>query len=591
MMAILMLTALVFPAYAAYKIPDYETFSDGLLLFFDEDAKKYGYMDTTGAVVISPQFALADTFNNGTAAVSYHNPPKSIIINKANETLLEAPGGGKLRYEFKTALINGAATASVEERKNNGLLTKGYVLISESGKLITPEPLMYIDAYGENGLALVGQGDLPKKGIQTRTGNRNCIATLNGNTPICAAKHYYFIDKAGKQVGDTYEACREFSEGLAAVQVKQVNGALGWGFIDAQGNQVVPPKYESVGDFREGRAAVTDGKVGLIDQAGAVLVEPKYDSIALFSEGLAVVSVGEDDDRRCGYIDSDGNEVIGLVYTKAYSFKNGLAAVQDGLSWGIIDTSGNWVIAPKYSSISQLGNSGVFAVKQPTFSTVVNENGDFINYVANEKAYEDGASVTKVVFPVGDKEMVNFVDTDGDFVCINSFDTDIAGQTFCVRKGNGLWGLIDRQGNEITPAIYQSIASGKDDCNIFRAEKDDKFGYITADGEQLTDCIYDKAVVFDQVGLVWKNGAWDIINPDGTKVDFAARAEALKEITDKATVKRVQEALNSAGYDCGKPDGSAGKNTQKAILAYQTNHGLTQTGTVTGELLQALGIN
>lgn len=63
-----------------------------------------------------------------------------------------------------------------------------------------------------------------------------------------------------------------------------------------------------------------------------------------------------------------------------------------------------------------------------------------------------------------------------------------------------------------------------------------------------------------------------------------------QEHTDKATVKAAQQALNDAGYDCGKPDGIAGKNTKKAISSYQTDKGLTVTGTVTDELLAALGL-
>lgn len=60
---------------------------------------------------------------------------------------------------------------------------------------------------------------------------------------------------------------------------------------------------------------------------------------------------------------------------------------------------------------------------------------------------------------------------------------------------------------------------------------------------------------------------------------------------DKATVKAAQQALNDAGYECGKPDGAAGKKTKAAITQYQTDKGLEVTGTVTDELLRSLGID
>ncbi len=62
------------------------------------------------------------------------------------------------------------------------------------------------------------------------------------------------------------------------------------------------------------------------------------------------------------------------------------------------------------------------------------------------------------------------------------------------------------------------------------------------------------------------------------------------EYSDRISVRLAQEALNAAGYNCGTPDGVAGANTQSAITNYQTDKGLTVTGTVTDQLLDSLGI-
>jgi len=81
---------------------------------------------------------------------------------------------------------------------------------------------------------------------------------------------------------------------------------------------------------------------------------------------------------------------------------------------------------------------------------------------------------------------------------------------------------------------------------------------------------------------------------DKEEVDLTAEAEGsapdLTVYSDKATVKQVQQALNDAGFNCGTPDGIAGKNTANAIQSYQQAHGLTVTGTITGELLDAMGL-
>ena len=71
----------------------------------------------------------------------------------------------------------------------------------------------------------------------------------------------------------------------------------------------------------------------------------------------------------------------------------------------------------------------------------------------------------------------------------------------------------------------------------------------------------------------------------------AAADDAAPETFDKAAVRAVQAALNAAGYDCGQPDGLAGKKTAAAVSAYQRDHGMPETGEITRALLEALGVS
>jgi len=59
---------------------------------------------------------------------------------------------------------------------------------------------------------------------------------------------------------------------------------------------------------------------------------------------------------------------------------------------------------------------------------------------------------------------------------------------------------------------------------------------------------------------------------------------------DTAQIKQVQSALNEAGYDCGLVDGVMGSQTASAITAYQSGHGLDETGVIDKALLQSLGV-
>ena len=61
---------------------------------------------------------------------------------------------------------------------------------------------------------------------------------------------------------------RDFSEGLAAVKKDDL-----WGYIDASGKMVIPPRYHWAQEFEDGRAEVTlpDGDEVIIDRTGNVV--------------------------------------------------------------------------------------------------------------------------------------------------------------------------------------------------------------------------------------------------------------------------------------------------------------------------------
>jgi peptidoglycan hydrolase-like protein with peptidoglycan-binding domain len=56
----------------------------------------------------------------------------------------------------------------------------------------------------------------------------------------------------------------------------------------------------------------------------------------------------------------------------------------------------------------------------------------------------------------------------------------------------------------------------------------------------------------------------------------------------KPTTKRIQTALKNAGYYSGNVDGKVGKNTRKAIAAFQKANGLKGDGVVGNRTWQLL---
>jgi WG containing repeat len=91
------------------------------------------------------------------------------------------------------------------------------------------------------------------------------------------------------------------------------------GFIDKTGKVVVPFVHFRTYPFSENFAFFTSkqgGEYGLINRKGEVIVPPKYEDNKAFSGGLAAVSIN----KKWGFIDNTGKEIIPIQYTSVESF-------------------------------------------------------------------------------------------------------------------------------------------------------------------------------------------------------------------------------------------------------------------------------
>lgn len=168
-----------------------------------------------------------------------------------------------------------------------------------------------------------------------------------------------FIDQTGRlvipieheAVDDVLGAdYRSFSEGLVAVYR---NGK--YGYMNKMRELVIPYRYQYADEFKDGLAVVGQfDKYGIIDQTGKTIIPIKFNSLSNYSEGLAIYSEKNhwNDDYSYGYIDKKGDVSIKASWSNAYGFSEGLAAVRvgdyDSGKWGIIDKTGNFIVKPEY---------------------------------------------------------------------------------------------------------------------------------------------------------------------------------------------------------------------------------------------------
>jgi hypothetical protein len=163
----------------------------------------------------------------------------------------------------------------------------------------------------------------------------------------------------GETLARDVDGAGAMSEGLVAVKVDGL-----WGYLDAAGRGVIPPRFAWAGDFHDGLAPVRDaeGRCGYVDRRGALAIPARYRSCAPFSEGRALVDLATapGDADRPAFLDTAGAVVIegahaAPPFQAAGPFSGGLAPVGqggpptqagDGVRLGYVDRAGRTVWIP-----------------------------------------------------------------------------------------------------------------------------------------------------------------------------------------------------------------------------------------------------
>jgi hypothetical protein len=96
------------------------------------------------------------------------------------------------------------------------------------------------------------------------------------------------VDATGKRAIDgTFAGARKFSEGLAAVRV-DLSYRCAWGFINRDGEMVIPPTYQEAQCFADGLGPVRSrGKWGMIDHHERVRIPFRFQYLYKFDNNVA----------------------------------------------------------------------------------------------------------------------------------------------------------------------------------------------------------------------------------------------------------------------------------------------------------------
>ncbi|HLW31904.1 MAG TPA: WG repeat-containing protein [Aequorivita sp.] len=275
-------------------------FSEGMAAMAQN--RKYGFVDTTGKVVVPFKYDKVESFINGIAKVWVGWRYVGYINRKGEEIIpadFEAMDQANLRRYHNKYII--------------GLRDSIYHVFDYSGKEI--DSLNY---------ERVGEFDANDKSFLVSTNGK--WGSLDSNFQVKIPIEYESLEII-------------FPDKIAASQNNKI------GIIDREGKAISSFIFDWIAPFQDrymnGLALVGIGeKTGLINGYGNLIIPAEYDEIGEFSYGLAIVRKND----KYGFANLKGREIVPTIYDKIEPFNGFSAEVTLKGETYLIDGSGHRII-------------------------------------------------------------------------------------------------------------------------------------------------------------------------------------------------------------------------------------------------------
>jgi len=306
---------------------------------------------------------------------------------------------------------------------------------------------------------------------------------------VSVGGHAGYIDLSGKEVIELkYDTASEFQESRAVVMA----GGK-YSLIDPAGRLVAELPYRVLGNFHQGllrlqATNLVDGndkklptKYGFVDREGKVVIPPTLMPAGEFPDDPADLNTVGCDRAWC-YIDRTGKTVIKVPFGEHLEnpdvFANGRLRFKEGFTWGFKDATGAWAIPPKYNDARGF-KDGLAEVQDGDKWIVIDVRG---KAVPQDKKIRVIGPYSEGLAMATDNGLLGWVDQQGRL----AFPMRKYQRAFKFSDGlarfelDGLYGYLDRSGNI---AIMNKYDSAEDfDHGLARVRIRNGFGYIDTKG-------------------------------------------------------------------------------------------------------------
>ena len=178
--------------------------------------------------------------------------------------------------------------------------------------------------------------------------------------------------------------------------------------------------------------------------------------------------------------------------------KSGIFIFKKNGKYGIIDVDNNEKVSAKYTNITYQEASDMYIAEKENFESDIIDDTFNVKLSGMLLAFNNEEGYIKIK----NQENVSYY----NFKFEEKHDTEIfANHTLFLRKQNGKYGFVDKDGNVVVDYQYDD-ATDQNDYGFAGVKKDGKWGSIDANGKIVQEPIYN----LDNYLLVNFIGRWHI---------------------------------------------------------------------------------
>lgn len=418
-----------------------------------QENSKWGYADKEGRVVIPCRYDIAYDFRTDYA----------IVANNGYFGLIDRSGSVVIPLEYTNMMYNHYSKIAIVAKfpkvgavnlKNEVIIPMEYDRVLQFGT-----DVFYVRANRKVGL-------LDSKGREILPVNYDAIRRvgLSGSYVVREGDKYALFCGQGESLEFKYDFVSEVNcQNL--IRVKRDGG---WGFVNEEGHEVIPPIYQRAWDFH--------GLAALVKLNGEWLYQPSQPTLVnrlLHKNGAVPVMKAMRSDDTAQRYDS-----------YIVRFKDGALFVEDELSDALIPIDIDWVGIfyknSQYASVMKDGKFGIIdsrgEITTPCTFDFLRVEGDYAsveidgkyglidmfgNYViapTTNRVYAGTDGYVMIVSPDNKKGCVGVGDKAGvsipcKYDSIGSF-SESGNAAVCI---DGKWGILNTKNEFVVPMIYDRI--------------------------------------------------------------------------------------------------------------------------------------